>query len=139
MEQQPNPHVPPRPARMPASRHWAQAVTQRTVAKAVTTVFEPWVDVAADVAMINAERAIRTGDRFLVNGGRYQQEANGTLYPVDGVGCHRLDRGAFRSFGVYNEFGLTVRAEEILDLRQIEPGARQRGRAVYEFLQRGQR
>jgi hypothetical protein len=74
-----------------------------------------------------------------VNGRRYQQEANATLYPVDGVGRHRLDRGAFRALGVHNEFGLTVRAEEILGLRQIEPAARQRGRAVYELLQRGQR
>lgn len=123
---------------MPAARHRAQGVTQRTVAKAVTTVIEPWVDVAGDVASINAGRAIRTGDRFLINERRYHQEANGTLYPVDGVGFHQLDRGAFRALGVYNEFGLTARAEEILRLRQIAPEARQRGRAVHELLQKRQ-
>ena len=124
---------------MPASRHWAQTVTQRTVAKAVTTVIEPWVDVAGDVAAINAGRAIRMGERFVVNGRRYQQEAIGTLYPIDGVGFHQLDRGAFRALGVYNEFGWTARAEEILDLRHTVPDARERARAVYELLQRGQR
>ena len=134
--QERNPHLPLRPARAPASRHRAQSVTQRTLARPINTVIEPWVDVGGDVLDINAGRAIRVGQRFLVNGRRYHQEANGTLYPVDGVGFHVLDRGAFRALGVDNEFGLSERAETILDRRQTALEARHRGRAVYEHLQR---
>jgi len=136
-DQNTNPHLPPRPAQPPVARHWLTRVTQRSLAKALNTVIEPWVDVAGDVAAIHSGQAIRVGERFLVNGRRYQQEATGRLYPVDGVGLHRLDRGAFRALGVYNEFGLSERAEEILDSRNIRSQARHIGRTVYLTRQGG--
>ena len=114
VEKEANPHLPPRPATAPSSRHYLKRINQRSRVKAKNTVIASWVDVGADVAAINAGKAIRTGDAFLVNGRRYQQEASGTLAPIDGVGLFPLDRVAYNALAVYNQFGETSVAEVIL-------------------------
>jgi hypothetical protein len=59
------------------------------------TVIEPWVDVAADVAAITTGVAIRERNVFSIGGRRYGIEENDRLYPIDGVGFHRLDRQGY--------------------------------------------
>jgi hypothetical protein len=104
---------PARPLKPPAARHTATRVTQRTLAKGSNTVIEPGVDVAADVAAINGGGATRVGGNYSVNGRTYGVH-DGTLYPIDGPGLHPLSRGAFKALGVYNEFGNSARAADIL-------------------------
>jgi hypothetical protein len=101
------------PLRGPAARHTASRVTQRSVAKDVNTVIEPGVRVADDVAAINAGQAVRSGNTFAVNGRTYGVH-DGTLYPISGPGFHTLSRGGYKALGVYNTFGNTPRAAEIL-------------------------
>lgn len=135
---EPNPHLPPRPAKPPADRHYFNRINQRSRVRAKNTVIAPWVDVPADVATVNAGRAIRTGDSFLVNGRRYQQEANGTLVPIGGVGLFLLDRVAYKTLAVYTEFGETARAETILGrMHGVTDQAKQQALAVYRSATRG--
>ena len=49
-----------------------------------------------------------------VNGRTYGAKPNGTLYPIDGSGFHRLSRGAYKALGVINRFGDGHRSHEIL-------------------------
>jgi hypothetical protein len=105
--------APKQPLRPPAARHTATRVGQRTLAKEVNTVIEPGVDVAGDVAAINAGKATRVGGNWVVNGRTYGAH-DGTLYPIEGPGFHQLTRGAFKALGVYNKFGNTAEAAEIL-------------------------
>ena len=90
----------------------------------------PWVDVAGDVAAINAGRATRVGDTFVVNERTYGVH-EGTLYPIAGLGYHRLDRGAYKALGVYNAFGDGPRAAEILDMMGIDSEQRAAARAAW--------
>jgi hypothetical protein len=119
--------------RPPVARHYARQVDQRTMAKSTNSVVEPRIDVKADV------EAIRTGCArigrtpggevsYSVNGRTYGAHANGTLYPIEGDGIHVLDRGTFQALGVYNKFGNTSRAAEILD--SMGAGANQRASAL---------
>jgi hypothetical protein len=124
-------HAPAEPFRAPARRHDLNGVRQKTVAKEWNTVVEPGVDVAGDVRAINEGRAVRNGDTYQVNGRTYGHH-DGVLYPMDGPGFHRLDRAAFKALGVYNEFGLTPRAEDILNRMGMAPEARAQARAAYE-------
>jgi len=126
----------PNAFRGPAQRHRLTKVDQGTVAKDLNTVFEPGVDVAADVAAINQGLAQRAGDKFIVNGRTYGIEPHGTLYPVSGPGFHPLDRGGFRALGVLNEFGDTPRAAEIMQLRGLTPEAIEAGRAAWKAGQK---
>lgn len=106
------------PLRPPAARHFITRVRQGTFVRnrQPNTVIEPGVDVAADVQAINAGQAIRQGDRFVVHGRTYGHH-DGTLYPISGLGFHRLDAGAYKALGVYNQFQHQdpERAREILD------------------------
>lgn len=99
--------------RGPARRHWATSVDQHTVAKNVNTVIEPGIDVSADVAAIRAGQAARVDGYYVVNGRTYGVH-DGTLYPIEGHGFHRLNRGAFQALGVLNKFGNTPQAHAIL-------------------------
>ena len=74
---------------------------------------------------------MRDGDRYVVNGRRYRMEATGRLFPIDGPGFHRLDRGAFKALGVYNQFGLSARAEAILDAQGMAVAARDQARIAW--------
>ncbi|HET7037471.1 MAG TPA: hypothetical protein VFI42_17430 [Thermomicrobiaceae bacterium] len=89
------------------------------------------MNVAADVAAINRGDALRDGDRYLVSGRRYGIKATGRLFPIDGPGFHRLDRGAFKALGVYNRFGLSARAEAILDAQDMAEAAREQARVAW--------
>ncbi len=101
--------------RPPAQRHFVRKVTQRTVAKDKNTVIASGVDIAGDVAAINAGRVPREGNTFTLSSRTYGVENNTTLFPISGPGLQLLDRGAFKALGVYNKFGDTPRAAEILD------------------------
>jgi hypothetical protein len=122
---------PAEPLRAPARRHDLLGVRQGTVAKDWNTVVEPGIDVAGDVRAINEGQAVREGDMYRINGRTYGHH-DGTLYPIDGPGFHRLDRGAFKALGVYNEHGMTPRAEEILDRMRMSEAARVQAQAAYE-------
>jgi hypothetical protein len=124
-----------RPVRTPHQRHFAARIRQSTRTKARNSVLESWVDVAADVEAINAGRAVRQSDRFVVNGRTYGVEPTGTLYPIAGPGVHRLSRGAFNALGVYNQFGRSPRAEEILELMRISAEERAQALRIWEAEQ----
>jgi hypothetical protein len=109
--------------RSPSRRHNLNNVSQRSVAKDVNSVFEPGVDVAGDVAKIRAGQAERVGDRFVVNGRTYGHH-DGTLFPMSGAGIHTLDRGAYKALGVYNKFGNSERATQILNNMGVADDAR---------------
>jgi hypothetical protein len=123
---------PARSVRPPHPRHFLARVRQTTLTKARNTVLESWVDVAADVGAINAGWARRQGDQFLVNGRLYGLEPNGRIYPISGAGVHQLGRGAFNALGVYNQFGRSERAEEILDLMRIGTEEREQALRAWE-------
>ena len=72
------------------------------------------VDVAGDVAAINAGRAERVAGNFLVNGRTYGAHG-GTLYPISGPGFTQLGRAAFKALGVFNKFGNSSQAATILN------------------------
>ena len=63
----------------------------------------PRVDVMADVEAIRAGRAIRKGNRFVVNHRTYVLEPGGRLFPRDGDGFYQLGRGAYRALALYND------------------------------------
>lgn len=121
--------------RAPARRHYLNKVDQGTLAKDVNTVIEPRVNVAVDVAAINNGVATRIGGNFLINGRTYGVH-NGTLYPISGTGFYTLDRGAFKALGVYNQFGNTPRAAEILDKMGISDNTRQQALNAWQVGQR---
>jgi filamentous hemagglutinin len=98
----------------PATRHYADKVTQSSVAKEVNTVVDrSVVDISADVAAIRAGQAQQIGDTFVVNGRTYGMH-DGTLYPMSGPGLYTLDRGGYKALGVLNKFGDTPQADMIL-------------------------
>jgi hypothetical protein len=99
--------------RGPARRHSAATVNQGTVAKNLITVIEPGVNVAGDVAGIQAGKATRVNGNYVINGRTYGVH-DGTLYPISGSGFHQLNRGAFQALGVLNKFGNTPQAHAIL-------------------------
>lgn len=120
----------------PHPRHRLANVSQRSLARAINSVIEPTVDVAADIAAINRGEAERLGDTYVVSGRRYGVEAGGRAFPIDGEGIHQLDRGAFKALGVYNRFGLSRRAEWILDRMDIELAARDSAQRAWRASQR---
>ena len=120
-----------KPLRPPARRHLISKVTQKTPAKQANTVIDPWVDVAGDVAAVNAGRGTRVGNTVVVNERSYGVH-DGTLYPIAGPGFHRLDRGAYKALGVYNAFGDSPRAAEILDMMGIGNDQRAAARAAWQ-------
>jgi hypothetical protein len=124
--QEPVPHrgnLPETTCRRPAARHTLRKVTQGSVAKNLNTVIEPRVNVADDVEAINAGRAVpgMTSDgirTYTVNGRIYGIEGNGTLFPMSGNGFNMLNRNAYKLLGIFNGFGETKRAFEIVELQR---------------------
>jgi hypothetical protein len=78
----------------------------------------------ADIAAINRGEAIRHGQTYIVNDRIYGLDPSGVAYPISGPGIHVLDRGAFKALGVYNRFGESARAEEILDAMGVQAASR---------------
>jgi filamentous hemagglutinin len=98
----------------PSTRHYADKVTQSSVAKEVNTVVDrSVVDMSADVAAIRSGQAQKVSDTFVVNGRTYGMH-DGTLYPMSGPGLYTLDRGGYKALGVLNKFGDTPQADMIL-------------------------
>ncbi len=132
----PTPGEGPDPSRFnsPARRHRAADVRMKTVAKADNTVIEPGVDVTADIAAIRSGQVPRVRGQYTVNGRTYG-EHGGTLFPISGRGFHYLTRPQFKALGVYNEFGNTPRAMEILDNMGIASTDRASALRVHEAIQ----
>ena len=126
--------------RAPTARHYITKISQRTLAKAHTTVIEPGIDVAADVAAIRAGNAHRVGNEFSINGRIYGVHGR-TLYPVSGPGFHPLNRGAFKALGIclgiYNRFGDSPRAAGILDQSGIGHAERKAALRAWTAAQGG--
>ena len=116
----------------PNSRHYADKVNQKSVAKDENTVI--------DRKVVNIEQdvnAIRNGQAQVINGqyhinGRIYGQHDGTLYPIRGNGFYPLDRGAYKALGVYNKFGNTPQAKQIMDNMQINSNSRQEALKVWE-------
>ncbi|WP_146209657.1 hypothetical protein [Vitiosangium sp. GDMCC 1.1324] len=72
---------------------------------------------------------------YTVNGRTYGAHPNGTLYPMQGDGIHVLRRGAFKALGVYNRFGDTPRAAQILDSMGIGMNERAQALGVWRAYQ----
>jgi hypothetical protein len=102
-------------------------------------VIEPWVDVASDVAAINAGQAHREGNTLEINDRIYGVEPNGALYPISGRGFIELNRQAYKGLGVYNQFGNTRRAAEILDAMQEGAADRRAALEAWSTAKRGPR
>jgi filamentous hemagglutinin len=99
----------------PATRHYADKVTQKTVPKDLNTVIDrSVVDISADVSAIRSGQSQKIGDTFVVNGRTYGMH-DGTLYPMSGPGLYTLDRGGYKALGVLNKFGDTPQAQVILN------------------------
>ena len=139
MEEEPNPNLPtPRQAarmRIPEARHRAARVDQFSKSHGdVNTVAMPWVDFGQDLADILAGRAVRDGNRFLVNGRAYMLEGGGRLCPLVGTDLYQLGRGGYRALAWYNELGLTGAAEAQLDLELVREDERTVARDVWRAL-----
>lgn len=119
-----------RSLRPPNRRHFLTRVTQKSLRKRRNTVIEPWVDVRGDVEAINAGQAIRRGNTYTIHDRTYGVEPNGTLYPISGVGLIQLGQPAYSALGIYNSFGETARAEQILDRMGVSEADRTVAREV---------
>ena len=126
--------------RAPAPRHRAASVKQNTYPADRNTLYDRSVDVDTDVRAINAGtgklgRSDAGELTVTVNGRTYAVEPNGTLSPRTGSGFHTLTRAEFKALGVYNQFGESARAEEILTNMGIDPAQRARALEVWKLLQ----
>jgi hypothetical protein len=121
----------------PDKRHFIPRVRQKSITKRINTVIEPWVDVDADVAAINAGQATRRGDDFIINGRTYRTHGGigQRLIPVEGPGFHQLDRPTYKVLRVFNSFGNTHRAHRILDNMGITTPQRQLALEVWRLGQ----
>ncbi|MBK5073789.1 hypothetical protein I2492_13415 [Budviciaceae bacterium CWB-B4] len=99
----------------PNGRHYFNNIKQKTTSKPLNTVIDSSVNVAADIAAIKNGQGVIKGNQITVNGRTYEREVSGTLAPISGDGFTTLNRGEFKSLGVYNQHGNTPRAEEILN------------------------
>lgn len=94
----------------------------------------PGVDVNADVTAINAGEVPFVEGTYTVNSRTYGVH-DGTLYPISGDGFFQLNRGAYKALGVYKTFGLTDRAEEILNFMGMSPENRAAALTVYQIAE----
>ncbi len=114
------------------SRHRLESISERSVAKSRTTVAEPGVDMAGDVAAIRAGRGEIVGDRIHINGRVYGSH-DGTLYPVEGAGLHQLDRGTFKALQSMRQHGVEG-ARPYLDNMGVSAETRDRAAALLALL-----
>jgi hypothetical protein len=118
----------------PNSRHYAKSVKQGSTTKEKNTVIMPGVDVNADVVAINSGLVQKVNDTFTVNGRTYGHH-DGTLYPMEGKGFYLLGRGAFNALGVYNDFGNTAKAEQIITNMKIIDSEKKIALEIWKKLQ----
>jgi len=120
----------------PATRHYADKVTQSSVAKEVNTVVDrSVVDMSADVAAIRSGQAQKIGDTFVVNGRTYGMH-DGTLYPMSGPGLYTLDRGSYKALGILNKFGNTPQADVILKNMGVSAETKTAALKVFEVIKK---
>jgi hypothetical protein len=120
----------------PVIRHYADRVTQTSIAKEVNTVIDRSVtDVPTDVAAIKSGQAEKIGDTFVVNGRTYGMH-DGRLYPMSGPGFYTLDRAAYKALGVLNKFGDTPQADRILSNMGISAETKAKAFKVYEVVKK---
>jgi len=120
----------------PATRHYADKVTQSSVAKEVNTVVDrSVVDMSADVAAIRSGQAQQIGDTFVVNGRTYGMH-DGTLYPMSGPGLYTLDRGGYKALGVLNKFGDTPQTDVILKNMGVSAETKAAALKVFEVIKK---
>lgn len=118
----------------PNTRHYADKVTQGSLAKDKNTVVDrSVVDLNADVTAIRAGQAQKVGDNFIINDRVYGAH-DGTLYPISGPGLYLLDRGGYKALGVLNKFGNSPRADEILRSMKIDDQARAEALKVWRAI-----
>jgi hypothetical protein len=103
-EEQRRMNLPRVEAKPPAGRHYLNRVRKSTAAKGTNTLILPDVNVQADIDAINAGAAIRAGNRYSINGRLYEQEANGTMFPVEGEGLVVADRGTMRALTILAQY-----------------------------------
>ena len=129
-------NTPNNPLRVPLpSRHNLRKIAKNSQPDSDNTVIEPWVDVAADIAAINAGQAIRKGQDYLVNGRIYREKGNGSCFPVSGNGMHQIDRGTFIALKEYNSHGITDAVERFLTGKKITAEQRAAAQALWKIGQ----
>ena len=122
--------------RAPNSRHHADKVIQGNSNRAKnqnTIIDRKVVDINADVKAIRNGEASVTNGKYQINGRTYE-EHGGTLYPVSGKGFYSMNRGEYQALGVYNKFGNTPKATEILDNMNTTKATRDRALMIHKEL-----
>jgi|LakMenEpi03Aug12_release.lakeMendotaPanAssembly.Ray.scaffolds.fasta_scaffold35622_2 hypothetical protein len=104
----------------PSNRHYIHKVRQNSLAKTRNTVIEPSIPIKQDITDINTGKAIYQKDEngidiYAINGRIYGVKPDGRSYPIEGQGFYQLNRSSYKALGVYNQFGQTICAENILD------------------------
>lgn len=97
----------PRQAVRPGRRHdiCGANASDRT-RNDVTSMIEPGVDVAGDMAALNAGDFTPAGDNFVVNGRTYgMHPETGRTFPISGPGIHNFDRGEHQFLRQLNSRG----------------------------------
>lgn len=103
----------------------------------MNTIIEAWVDVKADLALINAGQAVRTGNQFEVNNRIYGVKTeSGRIYPISGNGFHPLDSEAFRALRIYLAMGESPRTETVLTRAGVSEKKREEALAIYRLHSR---
>jgi hypothetical protein len=107
---------------VPHVRHYLERITLSTGKgiKVLNTIIEPGVDVATDVADINAGRAARVagGDWLAPSGRQYGVEQSGKLFPRSGPGFTQINRGTYRALMIYGSKSETAEAEAMIALEK---------------------
>lgn len=124
--------LPRRPVRRPSDRHDIRRVRLNGRRKEENSVFDPSVDVQADVDAINRGEARRQGEYWFVNERRYMRKPSGQLTPVDGEGVYYLDRVEYHALGAYNVYGVTEAAERYMNSAGIPEEKRGIARYIHQ-------
>jgi hypothetical protein len=134
VEQDGNPNLPTARQgipRLPERRHYAERLNARSVRHTDNnTVIMPWVDVGADVQAIRDGLATRDGNTFVIRGRTYTLEPGRRLFPREGDGFYRLNRGAYRALALYNDLELRIDPDQMLDLEGVSEDDREIARHI---------
>ena len=116
------------------TRHYADKVTQKSVAKEKNTVVNrKAVGISADVQAIRDGKANIINNQFHVNGRIYGHH-DGTLYPISGTGFYTLNRAEYKVLGVYNQFGNSQKSKQILSNMGIDKTTQNKVLEIFQEL-----
>nr|WP_283162953.1 hypothetical protein [Moraxella sp. Tifton1] len=116
------------------TRHYADKVTQKSVAKEKNTVVNrKAVDISADVQAIRDGKATIINNQFHVNGRIYGHH-DGTLHPISGTGFYTLNRAEYKVLGVYNQFGDSQKSKQILSNMGIDKTTQNKVLEIFQEL-----